>query len=107
MLATEPAFVAEATYAKDAARARAPHREAHLSRLAMLYDEGALLFAGAFDDLKGSLLVMAVGSEDAARAIVETDVYWKNKVWTGYTVRRINAVIFEEAEEPEDLDGPS
>ncbi|MGH2719370.1 MAG: YciI family protein, partial [Actinomycetota bacterium] len=61
----EPCFVVEATYAKDAAERRKPHRQAHLDRLAMLNDEGALLMAGAFDDLSASFLAFAVGSEEA------------------------------------------
>ena len=41
-----------------------------------------------------SLLVFAVSSEDAVRAIVETDVYWKERIWTRYTVRALNRVVF-------------
>jgi hypothetical protein len=25
---------------------------------------------------------------------VETDVYWRNGIWTGYTIRRMNCVEF-------------
>ena len=64
--------------------------------LAMLSDEGALLLAGAFDDLSASLLVLAVESEEAVVAIVETDVYWKNRIWTSYKIRRLNRVILED-----------
>ena len=96
MAVTEPCYVAECLYARDAAGKRAPFREAHLTRLAMLSDEGALLLAGAFDDMSASLLVFAVGSEEAAAAIIETDVYWKNKVWTSYKIRRLNRVVLED-----------
>ena len=97
MPAIEPCFVVEAIYAKDAAEKRKPHREAHIGRLAMLNDEGAFLLGGAFDDLSASLMVFAVGSEEAVAAIVETDAYWKNKVWTSYKIRRLNRVVFEDA----------
>lgn len=60
-----------------------------------LFDEGALLMAGAYDDLSASLLVLAVQSEKAARAIVESDIYFKNKVWTGYSVKKLNKVNFD------------
>jgi uncharacterized protein YciI len=40
--------------------------------------------------------VFAVGSEEAAAAIIETDVYWKNKVWTSYKIRRLNRVVLED-----------
>jgi uncharacterized protein YciI len=96
MAVTEPCYVAECFYAKDAADKRAPFREAHLARLGMLSDEGALLLAGAFDDLSASLLVLAVQSEEAVAAIVETDVYWKNKIWISYKIRRLNRVILED-----------
>jgi hypothetical protein len=29
-------------------------------------------------------------------AIIESDVYWKNKIWTSYTIRRLNRVIMED-----------
>ena len=96
MTMTEPCYVAECLYAKGAAEKRAPWREAHVARLGMLSDEGALLLAGAYDDLSSSLLVLAVGSEEAVVAIIETDVYWKNKVWTSYKIRRLNRVILED-----------
>jgi uncharacterized protein len=96
MTVTEPCYVAECVYAKDAAAKRAPFREAHLARVGMLSDEGALLLAGAFDDMSASLLVFAVGSEEAAAAIIETDVYWKNKVWTSYKIRKLNRVVLED-----------
>jgi len=92
----EPCYVAECIYSTDAATRRPPFREAHLARVGMLSDEGALLLAGAFDDLSASLLVFAVESEEAAAAIVETDVYWKNKVWTSYTIRKLNRVVLED-----------
>ena len=96
MAITEPCYVVECLYARDAAQKRAPFREAHLARIGMLSDEGALLLAGAFDDMSASLLVVAVESEEAVVAIVETDVYWKNKVWTSYKIRRLNRVVLED-----------
>ena len=96
MTVTEACYVAECFYAEGAAGKRAPFREAHLARVAMLSDEGALLLAGAFDDLSASLLVLAVENEEAVAAIVETDIYWKNKVWTSYKIRRLNRVILED-----------
>jgi uncharacterized protein YciI len=94
-VATEPCFVVEARYARGAAERRAPYRQEHLDRVGMLADEGALLLAGAFDDMSASLLVFAVGSEEAAAAIVETDIYWRQKVWTSYTIRKLNRVVLE------------
>jgi len=46
--------------------------------------------------MSAALLVYAVRSEQAAAAIIETDVYWKNKVWTSYKIRRLNRVVLED-----------
>ena len=95
MAGTEPCFVVEAAYAEGAAERRAPYRAEHLDRVGMLADEGALLLAGAFDDLSASLLVFAVQSEEAVAAIIETDVYWRQRIWTSYTIRKLNRVVLE------------
>lgn len=84
----------EARYVEGAAGKRAPYREEHLERMGKLYRQGALVVAGALADMSASLLVLAVESEEAARAIVETDVYWRNGIWTGYEVKRLNQVLF-------------
>jgi uncharacterized protein YciI len=52
-----------------------------------------LVIAGALEDLSASLLVIDVTSEEAARAIVETGVYFKHGIWTDYTVRKLNRVV--------------
>jgi uncharacterized protein YciI len=90
----KPSFVVEAAYAEGAATRREPFRAEHIERIGKLQAEGALVLAGAFADMSASLLVFAVSSEDAVRAIVETDVYWKERIWTGYTVRALNRVAF-------------
>ena len=95
MAHTEPCFVVEAAYAEGAAERRAPFRAEHLGRLGMLADEGALLLAGSFDDLSASMLVFALESEEAVVAVIETDVYWRQSVWTSYTVRKLNRVVLE------------
>lgn len=95
MATTESCFVVEARYVEDAASKRAPFREKHLERMGKLYDEGALLLAGAFDDMSASLLVFAVETEEAVKAIVESDVYMREGVWTGVTIRRLNRVVFD------------
>lgn len=86
-------YVVEASYAEDAAERRAPYRSEHLERIGNLQREGALLVAGAFADMSSSLLVLAVAGEEAAVAIVETDVYWRNRIWTDYKIRKLNRVV--------------
>ncbi|MGH9197012.1 MAG: YciI family protein [Acidimicrobiia bacterium] len=93
MAEIRPCFFVEAVYVANAAEKRAPFRAEHLSRVEKLLKEGALLLAGAVEDMTASVLVFNVASEDAARAVVESDVYWKNGIWTDYTVSRLNRVV--------------
>jgi len=84
--------VVEATYAEGAAEKRAPYREEHLQRVAKLVDAGAVVVAGALADMSASLLILAIEGEDAVRAVIESDIYWENGIWTDYTVRKLNRV---------------
>jgi uncharacterized protein YciI len=85
-------WVVEAAYVEGAADKRAPFREEHLERVGKLIDAGAVLVAGALADMSASLIVFDIEGEDAVRAVVESDVYWINGIWTGYTVRKLNRV---------------
>lgn len=83
-------FVAECKYAKDAREKRKQVRQEHLERIEKLVDEGALLLAGAYDDMSASLLLFDIGSEHGVRATIETDVYWKKRIWTAYSIKKLN-----------------
>jgi uncharacterized protein len=85
-------YAVEAVYAADAADRRQPHRQAHLERVAQLADAGVIGLAGAYADLSASLLVLNVDSEEAAVELVRSDVYWRESVWTDFTVRALNRV---------------
>lgn len=82
----------EAVYVEDAADKRAPFREEHLERMAKLFKEGALITAGAYEDMSATMMLLAVDSAEAAEAVVKTDVYWKNGIWTGYSIKKFNRV---------------
>ncbi len=84
--------VVEATYVEDASDKRAPYREEHLARVGKLIEAGAVIVAGAMADMSASLLILALEGEDAVRAVIESDVYWQNGIWTDYTVRKLNRV---------------
>lgn len=86
-------YVAEAALSADAAERRAPVRAEHLERLNRLISQEVVQAAGAFDDLSASLLVLHVIDEQAAREIIEDDIYWRTGVWTGVTIRRLNRVV--------------
>lgn len=89
---TQTCFVVEASYVVGAAERRAPFRNEHLERVEKLARAGAIILAGAFGDMSGSLLVFALEHEDSVRAIVETDVYWREGIWTAYTIRKLSRV---------------
>ena len=89
-----PAFLAEGTYTEDAVTKREPFREEHMERIKKLIDEGAVVLAAGFDDLSGSMLVIKVETDEAAKAIMESDIYWKKGIWTDYRIRKVNTVHF-------------
>jgi uncharacterized protein YciI len=93
MIRTKPYMVVEADYAEDAAERRSPYRKAHIERVRKLAAEGALIVAGGFEDMRSSLLVFDLGDIDAVSAVIESDVYWREGVWTDYRIRQLNAVV--------------
>jgi uncharacterized protein len=88
----ETIWVAEGTYAPDAAVRRQPFRHEHLSRIAEMMRAGTLIAAGAYGDMSGSLMLLRVADEAAAREIVESDVYFRGGVWSSYGVRPFGSV---------------
>jgi uncharacterized protein len=96
MAGLRTSYVVEATYVEGAADKRAPFREEHLDRMGKLYREGVVLVGGALADMSASVMVLNVEFEETAKAVVETDTYWRNGIWTGFTIRKLNRVAFEE-----------
>jgi uncharacterized protein YciI len=96
MVGLRASYVVEAIYVEGAAEKRAPFREEHLERMGKLYREGVVLVAGALADMSASVMVLNLELEEAAKAIVETDTYWRNGIWTDFTIRKLNRVAFEE-----------
>jgi uncharacterized protein len=92
-LAIEQIWVAESSYAPDVAERRAPVRSRHLARIGELKVSGVIIEAGAFADMSGSLILLRAPSEEAARAVLEADVYWQAGVWTGFRIRAFGHVV--------------
>jgi hypothetical protein len=92
-LAIEPIWVAESSYGPDVAERRAPVRSRHLARIGELKVAGVIIEAGAFADMSGSLILLRAPSEEAARAVLEADVYWQAGVWTGFRIRAYGHVV--------------
>jgi uncharacterized protein YciI len=85
-------LVVEADYVEGAAARREPHRQEHLERVRKLGAEGTLVLAGGFEDMRSSLLVFTLTDEEAVAGIIESDVYWREGIWTDYRIRKLNAV---------------
>jgi uncharacterized protein YciI len=86
-------YVVEAKYVEGAAEKRAPYRKEHLERIGKLQREGVVPVAGALADMSASLMVLDVEYEESVKAIVESDVYWRNGIWTYYSMRKLNRVV--------------
>jgi uncharacterized protein len=88
----ETVWAAEGTCAPDAAERRPAVRAEHLARIARLLEAGTLIAARAFTDWTTSLMLIRAADEAEARALVESDVYFRNGIWTTYRVRAFGAV---------------
>lgn len=77
-------YVLTGTYCADVLEKRAPHRQAHLDRLAALKSEGKVITIGPTSDLTRVFGVYEAASEEAARLLVEEDPYWQHDIWTSY-----------------------
>jgi uncharacterized protein len=85
-------LVVEADYADGAAQRREPHRQEHLDRVRELGRKGSVVLAGGYEDMKTSLLVFTLTDEQEVASIIESDVYWREGIWTDYRIRKLNAV---------------
>ncbi|MFL6123476.1 YciI family protein [Actinophytocola sp.] len=68
------------TYGYHETDQRAARREEHLAYLNKLKDDGALVFAGPYEDLTGGAIVLNAESQDAAAALVADDPYTRAEV---------------------------
>jgi len=93
MAETKGCYAVEPVFVEGAVDKRTPYRQEHLERVRKLQREGVMLVAGAFDDMSTALLVLDVTSEEAAAAIIESDAYWHNGIWTDYSIRKLNRVV--------------
>ncbi len=74
----------------EAPQRRQAVRDAHLSGMKELADAGRIPFAAALLDDDGGMIGSAVAveadSEEAARALIESDVYRRSGVWVEYSL---------------------
>ncbi|MFN8623333.1 MAG: VOC family protein [Chloroflexota bacterium] len=89
----EAVWLVEVRFAPDAAERRPPFRQQHLERIARLRTEGVIIEGGAFlDALSSSVMLIRAADADAARAVVEGDIYIPNGIWTDISVRPFGRV---------------
>lgn len=101
-ISIEQVFLIEATYAPDAAEARAPFRARHLARIVELRDAGIVIEAGAYSDVSASILLVRAVDAEAAAEVARQDVYMRNGVWVELRVRPFGRVC-----RPDELPGPA
>ncbi len=75
------------SYCDNVVKKRAPHRQAHLDRLATLKEAGSLITLGPTQDLTLVFGVYDVADEATVRQLIESDPYWENGIWTEYQVK--------------------
>ncbi len=89
----EQVFLVEAQYTPEAAERRPAVRAEHLSRIAELRRSGVILEAGAYTDaMTSSIMLLRVGSAEAALAVADEDVYVRAGVWGEVTARPFGRV---------------
>jgi uncharacterized protein len=82
-----PKYVLWGRYCDDVLEKRAPYRQAHLEGLAQQKASGVLLTIGPTQDLTQVFGLYDAVDEATVRHLIEGDPYWKNGVWTEYTLK--------------------
>lgn len=83
----EPTWFVEGVYAPDAPETRVPFRAEHIARLRDLIASGSIAFAGSFQDVSASVMVVRASSEREAIDLFRDDPYLRNGVWVELRVR--------------------
>ncbi len=80
-------YVLWGRYCDDVLEKRVPYRQAHLDGLAQQKATGVLLTIGPTQDLTQVFGLYDAADEATVRHLIEGDPYWKNGIWTEYTVK--------------------
>lgn len=86
-------YVLWGRYCENALEKRTPYREAHLTGLQALKDQGTLLALGPTTDNTQVFGIYEAADANAVRQLVEADPYWQNGIWTEYSVHEWNQVF--------------
>ncbi len=86
-------YVLWGSYCKNALEKRTPYREAHLQGLQAQKDQGILLALGPTTDNTKVFGIYEAEDEATVRALIESDPYWQNGIWTEYEIHPWNQVF--------------
>ena len=82
-----PKYIMWGSYCEDAVEKRTPYRQDHLDGLAAQNEQGLLLTIGPTKDVTKVFAIYDAPDEATVKDVVERDPYWKNGIWTEYTIK--------------------
>ncbi|MFH7242476.1 MAG: YciI family protein [Spirulina sp.] len=86
-------YVLWGRYCENALEKRTPYREAHLQGLQAQKDQGILQALGPTTDNTKVFGIYEAEDEATVRALIESDPYWQNGIWTEYEIHPWNQVF--------------
>ncbi len=75
------------SYCENALEKRTPYRQDHLAGLAEQKEKGILITLGPTKDNTQVFGIYSAQTEEEVKALVESDPYWKNQIWTDYQIK--------------------
>ena len=82
-----PKYIMWGSYCENALEKRTPYRQAHLAGLAEQKEKGILITLGPTKDNTQVFGIYEAQTEEEVKALVESDPYWKNQIWTDYQIK--------------------
>ena len=80
-------YIMWGSYCDDVLEKRTPYRQAHLDGLAAQNEQGLLITIGPTKDVTKVFAIYEAPDEATVKNLVERDPYWKNGIWTEYTIK--------------------
>lgn len=82
-----PKYIMWGSYCENALEKRTPYRQDHLAGLAQQKEKGILITLGPTKDNTQVFGIYEAQTEEEVKALVESDPYWKNQIWTDYQIK--------------------
>lgn len=82
-----PKYIMWGSYCEDVLEKRTPYRQAHLDGLAAQNEQGILIAIGPTKDVTKVFAIYNAPDETTVKNLVERDPYWKQGIWTEYTIK--------------------